>query len=133
MAETPKLVRYEIPLRRDKSWLFPVDKVGVRVTINKETHALEHLSAHVREPFHVLLGIAKVTGGEADLDFLRLGSGNGSPDSARPEGTARVSVYKMGGRVDFTWSDFKRVTPSQDAADSAEDEVDAAGTITRVP
>lgn len=116
IAETPTLVRYEVPLRRDKNWLFPTDKVGVRVTVNKRTQALEHLTAHVREPFKVLLGLARVTGGEVDLDFLPFGSPDATPGAAQPAGTARVSVSKFGERVDFTWSDFKRVTPPRSRA-----------------
>jgi hypothetical protein len=111
VAETPKLVRYEVPLRKDKNWLFPVSKVGVRVTINKETRALEHLTAHVREPFKVLLGIARVTGGDLDLDFLHFDPEDAQPSATKPTGSAHVTVSKMGERVDFTWSDFKRVTP----------------------
>lgn len=109
VAETPKLVRFEVPLRKDKSWLFPVEKVGVRVTINKETNALEHISAHVREPFRVLLGVARVTDGQADLDFVHVETPG--PLDARPAGTACVSVFKMGERTDFTWTDFTRVVP----------------------
>ena len=113
IAETPKLVRYEVPLRRDKRWLFETDKVHVVVTINKDTHALEHLTANVREPVRVLLGIAKITDGALDLNFLPFDvDAPAGPDSAQPTGSARVSVSKPGGRVEFTWSDFKRVTPA---------------------
>jgi len=113
VAETPQLVRYEVPLRKDKNWLFPTDKVGVRVTVNKQTKALEHLSAHVREPFKVLLGLAHVMGGEVDLDFLNFSPGDDAPTGAQPLGTARVSVTKLGERVEFTWSDFTRVNPAR--------------------
>ena len=123
LAETPQQVRFDVPLRRDKNWLFPVDKVGVRVTINKQNRALEHLSAHVREPFKVLLGVARVTGGEVDVDFLHFNPSAPQPTAVQPSGVARVSVFKLGERVDFTWTDFKRVTPrrSQDQADVTED------------
>ncbi len=107
VGETPKAVRYEVPLRTDKSWLFPVDKVRVAVTINKDTRALEHLTADVREPFKVLLGLAKITGGGLDLSFDD-DDGTPGPDAA-PTGTARVTVSKLGERAEFTWSDFKRV------------------------
>jgi hypothetical protein len=110
IRETPTAVEYDVPLRNDKNWLFPTDRVDVAVTVNKQTRALEHLTARVREPFKVLLGIARVTGGALDLDFLSLDDG-GDPQSARPSGSARVSVSKFGERVDFTWTDFKRVTP----------------------
>ncbi|HVU35237.1 MAG TPA: hypothetical protein VHE61_17510 [Opitutaceae bacterium] len=111
VAQTSTLVQFDVPLRTDKNWLFPVDKVDVRVTIDKRTHALEHLTAHVREPFRVLLGLAHVLGGDVDLNFLHFDDVGASPATAEPKGTARVSVTKLGERVDFTWSDFKRVTP----------------------
>lgn len=108
LTETTKEVRYAVPLRSDKSWLFPVDKVDVTVTVNKATRALDHLTANVREPFKVLLGIARITGGSLDLDFEE------TDMPAEPSGTAKVSVSRFGERVDFTWTDFKRVTPHRD-------------------
>lgn len=111
VAETPKLVRFDVPIRSDKNWLFPVSKVDVRVTINKDTRAVEHLTAHVREPFKVLLGLARVTGGDLDLNFLPIEDNDPIPASAKPTGTAHVSVSRFGERIDFTWSDFKRVVP----------------------
>ncbi|HVS54303.1 MAG TPA: hypothetical protein VHD62_18245 [Opitutaceae bacterium] len=120
LGEDDTAARYDVPLRNDRNWLFPTDKVDVRVTVNKQTRALEHLTAHVREPFKVLLGIARVTGGDIDLDFLGLDeTPPASPAEAQPTGTARVSAYRMGERVDFTWSDFKRVTPVATADDGA--------------
>lgn len=115
VKETPKIVRYAVPLRNDKRWLFDTDKVDVVVTINKETHALEHLTANVREPVKVLLGIAKITDGAVDLNFLpfEVDTPTG-PESAQPTGSARVSVSKPGGRVEFTWRDFKRVVPAEE-------------------
>lgn len=109
IGDTQRLARYEVPLRNDKSWLFPVDKVRVVVTVNKDSRALEHLTADVREPFKVLLGLAKITGGGLDLSFDDE-DGTPGPD-ATPTGTARVSVSKLGERAEFTWSEFKRVTP----------------------
>jgi hypothetical protein len=111
VAETPGEVRFEVPLRRDKNWLFPTEKVSVRVTINKETRALEHLTAHVREPFKVLMGVAKVTGGELDLDFLNFNPAQSGPETSQPAGTARATVSRLGERIDFVWSDFTRVNP----------------------
>jgi hypothetical protein len=117
VGETAKVARYEVPLRSDKSWLFPVDKVRVIVTVNKENRALEHLTADVREPFKVLLGLAKITGGGLDLSFYDE-DGTPGPDPT-PTGSARVSVSKFGERAEFTWSDFKRVTPVTGAAGKA--------------
>lgn len=112
LHETPALVRYEVPLRTDKSWLFPIEKVRVTVTINKQTRALEHLTANVREPFKVLLGLARILGGDVDLNFLNLDADVApAPESTQPTGTAKVTVTRFGERIDFTWSDFKRVIP----------------------
>jgi hypothetical protein len=113
IAEDPRTIRFGVPLRSDKDWLFPTDKVEVTVAINKETRALEHLTAQVREPFKVLLGIARVTGGSLDLEF---DEDESVPALAKPNGHAQASVFRLGERIDFKWSDFKRVTPHPDSA-----------------
>lgn len=113
VGETATSVRYEVPLRRDKRWLFETDKLHVVVTVNKETRGLEHLTANVREPVKVLLGIARITDGGMDLNFLPFDlDAPAGPQSAQPTGKAHASVSKPGGRVEFTWSDFKRVVPA---------------------
>jgi hypothetical protein len=33
------------------------------------------------------------------------------PAMAKPDGTAKVVVNKLGQRIEYAWSDFKRVTP----------------------
>jgi hypothetical protein len=111
VAENAETVRYEVPLRGEKQWLFETNKVRVTVVVNKQTKALERLSADLREPLKVLLGIAKVTDGVIDLMFDDNGNGGPGPDGAAPTGTAKVSVTKFGERAEFTWSEFKRVTP----------------------
>lgn len=113
LSETPKIVHYQVPLRGDKNWLFQTDKVKVVVSVNKETRALEHLAASVREPMKVLLGLAKITAGKLDLSFLNFDDdATPGPESAQPTGSARVTVSKFGERAEFTWSDFKRVIPA---------------------
>lgn len=113
VSETPTRVRYELPLRNDRSWLFQADKVRVFVSVNKETRALERLIAEIEEPVKVLLGIARITDGELDLSFLNFDEdAEPGPESTQPTGRARVTVRKFGERVEFTWSDFKRVTPA---------------------
>ena len=114
VSETTKLIQFEVPLRRDKSWLFQADKVQVLVSVNKESRALEHLTANVREPVKVLLGLAKITDGKLDLSFLNFDDELApGPESSQPTGSAHVTVSKFGERAEFTWSDFKRVTPDQ--------------------
>jgi hypothetical protein len=116
-GEDAKTVRYTVPLRNDKNWLFPTDKVDVIVAVNKDSHALEHLEAKVREPFRVLLGIARVTNGAIDLAFDD--AAEAEPATAQPKGSVRVSAFRLGERVDFEWTDFKRVAPaSENSANS---------------
>lgn len=113
VAETTSAIEFEVPLRRDKNWLFQTDKVRVVVTINKETRALVHLRASVREPVKVLLGLARITAGRVDLSFLNFSDdAEPGPETTQPTGTARLSVSKLGEKVEFTWSDFKRVVPA---------------------
>ncbi len=113
VSESPAAIDFEVPLRRDKNWLFQTDKVRVVVTISKETKALVHLRASVREPVKVLLGLARITAGRADLSFLNFSDeAEPGPETTQPTGSARVSVSKFGERVEFTWSDFKRVVPA---------------------
>jgi hypothetical protein len=81
--------------------------------VNKNSRALEHLTANVREPLKVLLGLAKITDGKLDLSFLNFDDDvPPGPESTQPTGSARVTVSKFGERAEFTWSDFKRVTPA---------------------
>ncbi len=115
--ESATTVRYEVPLRTDKNWLFQADKVRVLVTVNKETRALEHLTANVREPVKVLLGLARITGGRVDLSFLNFDEdAEPGPETAQPKGTAHLVVSRFGERAEFTWSEFKRVNPAAVAA-----------------
>ena len=106
------IVQYEVPLRRDKNWLFQTDKVKVVVSVNRESRALEHLTASVREPVKVLLGLVHINYGKLDLSFVNFDDDAApGPETAQPKGTARVTVSRFGERAEFTWSDFKRVTP----------------------
>lgn len=117
VREDAATAQFEVPLRRDKSWLFQVEKVRVLVTVNKQTRALEHLAADVREPLKVLLGLARITKGQLDLSFLQVGDGTeAGPESVEPAGRATVTVSKFGGRAEFTWFDFKRVEAEGAAA-----------------
>ena len=117
-AETAKVVRYHLPLRNDHSWLFPMDQVNLQVTVNKATRAIDQIEAGIDEPFRVALGLGKVM----DIDFdvqmnpsARRGETD-NPQAARPNGTATAVVNKLGERVEYAWSEFKRVMPHPDNA-----------------
>jgi hypothetical protein len=116
VQEDATIACYNLPLRSNNSWLFPMDKVVLRVTVNKATLAIEIVQAEIEEPFKVALGFARVM--DVDIDVQMNPSGQGlersSPAAAKPEGTARAVVNKLGDRIEYLWSDFKRVTPHPD-------------------
>jgi hypothetical protein len=116
--ETAQVVHYHLPLRNDHSWLFPTDQVNVKVTVNKTTLAIDQIEARIDEPFRVALGLGRVM----DLDFdvqMNPSEQRGetdNPQAAKPDGTARAVMNKLGERVEYDWSEFKRVTPHPDNA-----------------
>jgi hypothetical protein len=116
LSEDAKTVRYNLPLRNGNSWLFPVEKVVLSVTINKSTLAIEEVQAAIEEPFKVALGLARVLDVDFDLQMNPSGeeAEKSHPAAAKPEGTARAVITKLGDRIEYVWSDFRRVTPHPD-------------------
>ena len=115
-AETATVVRYRLPLRNDHSWLFPLDRVNVVVTVNKATQAIDQIEAGIDEPFRVALGLGQVM----DIDFdvqmhpSKQRDEVDNPRAAKPAGTATAVVNKLGERIEYAWSAFRRVTPHPD-------------------
>ncbi|HEY0946232.1 MAG TPA: hypothetical protein VGD81_13225 [Opitutaceae bacterium] len=106
-AESAEQVRYEVPLREDASWLVPIEKLAVAVTVNKDHRCIEQVTAGLREPFRIAFGLARVT----DVAFdLRIDPARPATTQS-PNGTARMTIFKLGHRADFAWSDFRRVAP----------------------
>jgi hypothetical protein len=116
MDETAQVVHYHLPLRNDHSWLFPMDRVNLKVTVNKATRAIDQIEAGIDEPFRVALGLGQVM--DLDFDVQMNPSGQrgeaDNPQAAKPDGTARAVMNKFGERVEYAWSEFKRVTPHPD-------------------
>ncbi len=105
-----------LPVRRVEAVLYgtritsseslPVAVIGSAEVLGET----QHLTANVREPVKVLLGLARITDGKVDLSFLNFDEDVvPGPESAQPTGSAHVSVSRFGERAEFTWSDFKRV------------------------
>ncbi len=110
VSEGERTVRYALPLQGKANWLFPIDKVRLTLTVNKETRAIERADATISEPFKVALGLARIL--DLDLDLQMFPNEEGSaPAEARPDGQVRAVVRKLGQRVEYVWSDFERVPP----------------------
>ncbi|MEO6993896.1 MAG: hypothetical protein ABI273_09725 [Lacunisphaera sp.] len=110
---TDKTIGYHVPLRNNSSWLFPVDKVDLRVTVDKKTYAIEDVAAGIDEPFKVALGLGRVLDVDFDVQMNQSASSAvaADPAMAKPDGTAKVVVNKLGQRIEYGWSNFQRVTP----------------------
>ncbi len=116
VKEDDRNVSYHLPLRNNHNWLFPVDKVSLLVTVNKSTLAVEDIVASIDEPFKVALGLARVLDVDFDMHMnpSKKGGAASDPAAAKPDGTARVVVHKLGERIEYAWSKFQRVTPHPD-------------------
>ncbi len=110
---TDKTICYHVPLRNNSGWLFPVDKVDLKVTVDKKTYAIEDVIAGIDEPFKVALGLGRVLDVDFDVQMNQPGSSTvrSDPAMAKPDGTAKVVVNKLGQRIEYAWSDFQRVIP----------------------
>jgi hypothetical protein len=111
--ETPKLVRYDVPLRKEATRFIPLEKFTIQLTVNKTSHCIEHVTAGLKEPFKVALGLAKVTDVDLDVRFDTIVRDFCPADGpGQPSGEAHVVLFKMGDRAEYAWTDFKRVTPA---------------------
>lgn len=111
IEETAEVVRYELPLRSNVEWLFPISKVELIVTINKTGPSLEQVQARVNEPFRVALGLARIL--DVDLDVQMAPPPAADPADAKPSGTGQAVVTKFGQRVEYFWSGFERVAAAE--------------------
>jgi hypothetical protein len=111
VENTPKSARFEIGLRPEAMRLLALEEIAVSITVDKESGGIVRISATLRQPISVLLGLARIT--DLDVD-VRIGPGNrGSaqkPGEVQSGSTARVTMSKLGNPMEYNWSDFRRVT-----------------------
>ncbi|WP_438481023.1 hypothetical protein [Oleiharenicola lentus] len=118
--EDAQTVRYQVPLKGGANWLFSVEKVQLAIAINKSARAVERVDATISEPFKVALGLARILDFNMELHMQPTGGGESAePAASSPNGTMHAVVNKFGQRVEYRWSDFKRVTPHPDWAKAA--------------
>lgn len=117
-AEAAQAVTYAVAVRPEAARLVQTEKLVLMITVGRESHTIERITAGLRDPMRVALGLAKVTDVDFDLEFdFAPPTGNASSPSAearapngdQPSGTARVALSKLGQQMEFEWSDFKRV------------------------
>lgn len=116
-GHTDRTIAYEVPLKRIAGGLFPGDKVTVQLTIDRETHAIEHAEVRVDEPFNVALGLAEVVDIDAHVDIPpepKSGEPRNYAAEENPSGQVSATVNRIGGkRFEYTWTEFRRTGTSR--------------------
>jgi hypothetical protein len=111
VANTPKSARFEIGLRPVAMRLLAVDDILVAITVDKGSGGIVRISATLRQPISVLLGLARITDLDVDVRIQSVDKGSAQKSGEFQIGsTARVTVSKLGNPMEYNWSDFKRVT-----------------------
>lgn len=110
-SETATHLVYEIPLRKIGNERFPPEKFIVHARVRKEGKMLENVSAKLRESFRSKL-VVKVKSGEGSIDFAQVDPQH-PPTMVKVAGDAAASVlfFNVGGSMDLTRTDLKRVRP----------------------
>ena len=111
-AAEPASVTYAVALRPEAARLIQVDKLLVKVTVGRRSGMIERVTAGLREPIRVALGLARITDVDVDMHFHPDAAQAGAAeDRIDAEGAAHVALSALGSRIDYEWTDFKRVDP----------------------
>lgn len=111
LRETPQTVTYAVTVRPEAARLVQTEKLIILVTVGRESHAVEGISSSLSEPMRVALGLARITDIDLDMHFEPEAGGRSGGAEPDPSGSARVSLSKLGDRMEYEWTAFKRVTP----------------------
>ena len=102
--ETPLAVTYEVPVRSVAGGLVQTNKLLLLITVDRSTQAIERLTANLRGPMKIALGIARITDVDLDLSF------DPAPDPADTTppsgGKAHATLSAFGEMMEYEWSDF---------------------------
>jgi hypothetical protein len=108
-GESSGAVTFEIPVRTPVPGLAQPGKLIVLLTVDRKTEEIARLSAQLRGPMRIALGLAKLT--DVDLDLIvDPGEPRAKTDGTAANGTARATVATLGERMEYEWSALKRVS-----------------------
>ncbi len=110
--ETPTTARFEVGVKPETSRLLAVEKITIHITVDKEHATIAHITATLREPMRVLLGLANITNFDLDVGIDPPDENAVPPQKSgavSAASTARVKMSKFGYPTEYRWSDFKRV------------------------
>lgn len=111
VAQTDEAWTFELPLRADNNDRFPPEKFEVLVRIGRASRQLENIAVRLRGSFRSKL-VLKVKSGDATLEFGVVDP-RFAPTllSVRGDASASVLFFSVGGDLELTRSEFKRVKP----------------------
>ena len=113
VGETKQLAHFEVGIKPETSRLVALDKLVIKVAVDKASHTITHISAALREPMRVAFGVAKVIDVDLDVQFEEPPDGPPPDSEVTSDSTARVKLTKFGSPQEFSWSDFKEVPAYQ--------------------
>ncbi|HEY3755494.1 MAG TPA: hypothetical protein VGL42_05040 [Opitutaceae bacterium] len=106
--ETADDVVYNVPVKSMPGGLAQTDRLEVLVAVDKATGSVARLTAQLRGPMRLALGLAKITDVDLDLSFVPSDSGPAA-DTTPKGGTARATLSAFGEHMEYVWSDFRSV------------------------
>jgi len=105
---SPVAVTFEVPVRTAVRGLAQSGKLVVLITVNRKTQTIERLSAQLLGPMRIALGLAKLT--DVDLDLsVQPDEQQAKAEGNEASGTARVTLSAFGERMEYEWSELKRI------------------------
>jgi hypothetical protein len=107
--ETERVAHFEVGIKPEAARLVALDKLVIQVAVDKATGTIDHISADLREPMRVALGLARVIDVDLDVHFEEPADGPPPATEVTSGSTARVMMSKLGDPTEFSWSDFKEV------------------------
>jgi hypothetical protein len=110
VGESEKVAHFEVGVKPEVSRLIALDKLVVKITVDKSSGTIAHISAYLREPMRVAFGLAKVIDVDLDVQFSERADGPPHSGELAADSSARVKLTKFGNPQEFSWSDFKEVT-----------------------
>jgi len=106
--QNARAVMFEVPVRTAVRGLAQSGKLVVLITVDQRTQAIERLSAQLLGPMRIALGLAKLT--DVDLDLtVQPDEQKARAEGNEASGTARVTLSAFGERMEYEWSELKRI------------------------
>lgn len=111
IEEKGSLITYEVPLDAIGKPPFPLERIRIRMRVNREKNLVENLNVRVLEPFRVKV-VAKVRSGDFNLDFAEIDPKYPPvPTSIRVDFSASLLLLSKTGSFEQRCADYQRVKP----------------------